>query len=205
MIAEGTRVFCRRFEADSSALAGETMIEMAGRCRAALLPATGEEPAALIRRWDEARALIADLIAAYEDFLRQRGLTPWPVDNQLFRVAREYSHSHNDWVDWQEVFESRSGECLANFMLTICHQTRFLIGKQIENLERDPNGTGFARDRMHAVRELAHGARFERGIYLYLAMAETDGGLHERIEALNRDIARISGNLRRRRGWADGR
>lgn len=189
VIYEGTVVFCRRFLNETAGALEDRMMEAArSSCRlikdCCLTPdptnPAGTDLAA------EARVSLTTLIEGYESCLKGGGFTIWSVGDERFIAARAYAHSHNDWSDWTQIFEHRPPECLANLMLTICHQTRFLLGKLIDAHER---GVAPRRD------------PFEKGLYGFLASSANPGALAEKVEELKREISRISWSLRRKHGW----
>jgi len=82
-----------------------------------------------------------------------------------------YAKAHADWPDWQKFFETRPADTVANLMLTICHQTRFMLDKMISAQEEDFKKHGGVRERVHAARTAARGEEWDKGVYSRLDAA----------------------------------
>jgi len=91
---------------------------------------------------DVARMSLEELTEDYEDFLRQKGLKIWQkTDLRLEKIKkRSYELTNIDNLDDQGVFKIKpklpeNPEIAANVLLTLCHQTTFLLFKQIKSVE----------------------------------------------------------------------
>lgn len=199
VIYRGTVVFCRRFMTDSDEAFAGRMIETARRCLACLTdgePHPGNDAGGELAVLENARDRLSELISDYQTHLALTGFSVWSSGDERFVAARTYSHSHNDWSDWQEIFESRPAEALANLMLTICHQSRFLLDKHIEAHGRRAEEATVTSIHVVPIRD-----PMERDLYAFLSSSANPGMLSDKIDLLKRDIARISRNLRRKHGW----
>lgn len=85
-----------------------------------------------------------ELLADYEDFLRQNHLSIWRKDDQridAFRKRAFYLSSLGNLSALGELKEKAKlpldSEIAANLLLTLCHQVTFLLSKQIAQLMKD--------------------------------------------------------------------
>lgn len=89
-----------------------------------------------------AKASLEELLADYEDFLRQRKLEIWPkTDSRVlkfretaFRISNLSNLSSLGNLEERPVLPNNPGEA-ANFLLTLCHQATFLLDRQIKKAE----------------------------------------------------------------------
>ncbi len=87
-------------------------------------------------------ASLEELLADYEDFLRQRDLKIWPkTDPRItnfrkiaFRLTSLSNLSDLGYLKEKPVLPKNS-EIAANFLLTLCHQATFLLDRQIDKME----------------------------------------------------------------------
>ena len=90
-----------------------------------------------------AAASLEELIADYEDFLRQRGLAIWPKNNPRivdFRQQIYFFTNQSNLGPQGNLLKNpalpANPEEAANLLLTLTHQATFLLDKQIEALEK---------------------------------------------------------------------
>ena len=204
IIYEGTVVFCKRFLPAHGDRTVDQMIQAARSCKQNIAEgssASGTSKETEIKLTNVARATLDELMEDYLDQLKTRGFAEWPRTDKRAVFARDFSKSHNDWADWQEIFETRPVETLANLMLTICNQTSYMLAKMIERQEADFKRLGGVRERMHAARTAARGEEFEKGLYSHLAAAKSAEELAAKAAALKRKIDQTVWSLRRKNGW----
>lgn len=84
-----------------------------------------------IKLTNVAKASLEELLADFEDFLRQRSLNRWSKNDQrvrLFRgkAAKLVRHLSN----------LRNLREPANLLLTLCHQATYLLNRQVKALEK---------------------------------------------------------------------
>lgn len=89
-----------------------------------------------------AEASLEELLADYEDFLRQRGLKIWPKTDPRITNFRKITFrltSLDNLSDLGSLREKpvlpKDSEIAANFLLTLCHQATFLLDRQIGKME----------------------------------------------------------------------
>lgn len=87
-----------------------------------------------------AKASIEELLADYEDFLRQRDLKMWgKTDPRVSKIrdfaAREVRHLSNLGILERKLILPKDAEVAANTILTLCHQATYLLDRQVDALE----------------------------------------------------------------------
>ena len=204
IIYEGTVVYCRRFLPPRGDRTVDQMVQAARSCKQNIAEgssSSGTSKETELKLTNVARATLDELMEDYLDQLKTRGSAEWPRTDERAVFARDFAKQHNDWADWQEIFNTRPAETLANLMLTICNQTSYMLGKMIERQEADFKRFGGVRERMHAARTAARGEEFEKGLYSHLAAAKSAAELAARVDALRRRIDQTAWSLRRKNGW----
>lgn len=101
-----------------------------------------------IKLTNVAKASLEELLADFEDFLRQRGLPQWSKSDPRVRHFRARSarlvrnlsnlrHLREPAALVQKALPlpARAEEA-ANLLLTLCHQATYLLDKQVKSLER---------------------------------------------------------------------
>ena len=76
-----------------------------------------------------------ELSSDYEDFLRQKGFTIWPKDDQRIRVFREFRAIWLKANIPNTPNLPNNPEEAANFLLTLCQLETFLLRRQIDSLK----------------------------------------------------------------------
>ena len=163
--------------------------------------ASGTSKETEIKLTNVARATLDELIEDYLDWLKAHGFAEWPSDDERRVAARDYAKAHADWPDWQPFFESRPADTVANLMLTICHQTRYLLDKMIAAQEDDFKKHGGVRERMHAARTAARGEEWDKGIYSRLDAATEAAELEARAAEIKRKVDQAVRSIKSRKGW----
>ena len=99
-----------------------------------------------------ARASMKELLVDYEDYLRVRHLTLWPLDDERSVRTRAFCKRHEESADFMKDIDQRSDEAIANIVITLLHQFDNIMGKLIVRLEKDFVTKGGIRERMTAAR-----------------------------------------------------
>jgi len=97
-----------------------------------------------------ARASLIELQIDYEDFLRSKKLARWDKEHRLvarLRTLNKSSPSVN-YLTFKNAIEHDDPEICANTMITLIHFCRFLLTRQIIQLETDFIEKGGVRERM---------------------------------------------------------
>lgn len=85
---------------------------------------------------------LEELLADFEDFLRQRNLQIWPKTDPQVLAFRRKAFNLSNLSNLSDLGELKVKPALpenteeaANFLLTLCHQATFLLSKQIKAAE----------------------------------------------------------------------
>jgi four helix bundle suffix protein len=99
-----------------------------------------------------ARGSVRELGEDYEDYLRQHGLTVWPVNDPRTEATRKYCLTHLDSTDFIDKCRNRTDETVANIMLTMVHQVDAALGLTLKNIEDEFLANGGIREAMTRAR-----------------------------------------------------
>ena len=204
VVYQGTVVFCRRFLPEHGDRTVDQMTQAARSCKQNIAEgsaASGTSKETEIKLTNVARATLDELMEDYLDWLKAHGFAEWPADDQRRVAARDYAREHADWDDWQNIFETRPAETVANLMLTLCHQTRYMLDKMIAAQEEDFKRHGGVRERMHAARTAARGEDWDKGVYSRLDAAVDAADLMARASEIKRKVDQTVWSIKRRKGW----
>ncbi|MGN0851997.1 MAG: four helix bundle suffix domain-containing protein, partial [Kiritimatiellia bacterium] len=207
VIYEGTVVFCRRFLPARGDRTVDQMTQAARSCKQNIAEgsaASGTSKETELKLTNVARATLDELMEDYLDYLKSHGMAQWPSSGEKAVFARDFAKAHADWSDWREIFETRPAETLCNLMLTLCHQTRYLLDKMLARQEADFKKFGGVRERMHAARTAARGEEFDRSLYSRLDAAKSAGELAAVEREMIEKIRRTAWSIGKRKGWAAG-
>jgi four helix bundle suffix protein len=127
-----------------------------------------------IKLTNVAKASLEELLADYEDFLRQRNRPQWGKDdprvvllrrrtaalvrtcslrsqNLAFEQSSKVRNLSNlSNLRWQEQLPlPKDLEEAANLLLTLCHQATYLLNKQVESLERKHQTEGGYTEKLY--------------------------------------------------------
>lgn len=204
VIYEGTVLFCRRFLPARGDRTVDQMTQAARSCKQNIAEgsaASGTSKETEIKLTNVARATLDELIEDYLDWLKAHGFEPWPTTDARRVAARDFAKEHADWADWRTFFETRPPETVANLMLTLCHQTRYLLDRMLVRQEADFTRFGGVRERMHAARTAARGEDWDKGVYSRLDAAADAAELVARAAEIKRRVDQAVAALKRRKGW----
>jgi four helix bundle suffix protein len=100
-----------------------------------------------------ARASLDELLADYEDFLRNGDHKLWDMNSKEARYVRRLGgRTECTFEDFREFVKTRPGETVANIAICLIHQANYLLDKQIARLEQDFLKDGGLRERMTKAR-----------------------------------------------------
>lgn len=204
LVYEGTVAFCRRFLPARGDRTVDQMVQAARSCKQNIAEgsaASGTSKETELKLTNVARATLDELIEDYLDWLKTHGGAVWAADSNEVKAARSYAATYPEWEDWKGVFETRPAETLANLMLTLCHQTRYLLDRMLARLEADFAKYGGVRERMHAARTAERGREWKLALHSWLEGAGSAGELAERGAEVRETAERMVRELRRKRGW----
>ncbi len=151
IIYDGTVFFCRRFlnkydrtvdQMVQAARSGKQNI-----AEASMASATSKETE--IKLTNVARASLEELLIDYEDFLRTHGLIKWERSHRLSLRFDELNKTPDaSYHTFKKAIEHEHPEISANVMRCLIKVTSYLLGKQLEALEKDFLQQGGLRERM---------------------------------------------------------
>ena len=205
VIYEGTVMFCRRFLPAHGDRTVDQMVQAARSCKQNIAEgsaASGTSKETEIKLTNVARATLDELIEDYNDWLKSHNSAVWLASDEKAKAARDFAINHAEWEDWKPIFESRPAETLANLMLTLCHQTRYMLDKMLARQEEDFKKFGGVRERMHAARTAARAEEWDKGLYSRLDGAQTAEELEALAAEIRERISRAVWSIKRRKGWA---
>lgn len=204
VIYEGTVMFCRRFLPSHGDRTVDQMTQAARSCKQNIAEgsaASGTSKETEIKLTNVARATLDELIEDYLDWLKSHNAAVWSASDEKAKAARDFAIKNPDWEAWRPIFETRPPETLANLMLTLCHQTRFMLDKMIVRQEEDFKKFGGVRERMHAARTAVRAEEWDKGIYSRLADSKTVEELEARVAEIRDRVSRAAWSIKRKKGW----
>ena len=204
VIYQGTVAFCRRFLPAHGDRTVDQMTQAARSCKQNIAEgsaASGTSKETEIKLTNVARATLDELMEDSLGWLSSHGSSEWLADNRPHIAARDFAKDHADWPDWKPFFETRPAETLANLMLTLCHQTRYMLDRMIDAQEEDFKRHGGVRERMHAARTAARGEAWDKCVYSRLDAAADAVELAARAAEIRRKVDQAVWSIKRRKGW----
>jgi len=155
IIYDGTIYFCGRFFNKYDRTIGQ--MEQAARsgkqniAEASMASAHSKETE--IKLTSVARASLEELKIDYEDFLRNKGLSIWERNHRLSLRFSELNKTPNaTYQTFKKAIENPDPEICANMMICLIKVTSYLLGRQMESLEKAFINEGGLRERMTKAR-----------------------------------------------------
>ncbi|MGD0258428.1 MAG: four helix bundle suffix domain-containing protein [Verrucomicrobiota bacterium] len=140
VVYDATVKFCNRF-IDPRSRTHDQMVQAARSSRQNI--AEGSQVSAVSRKSElklvgVARASLEELLLDYEDFLRQRGLKPWSLDDPTAQTVRYLAYAKdNSYAAYSTYVEQAPAEIAANTVLCLIHQARYLLDLHLEQLGQE--------------------------------------------------------------------
>ena len=118
---------------------------------ASMASATSKETE--IKLTNVAKASLEELLIDFEDFLRTQKLPIWGLEHPMTARFRKLNLTPNaTYQTYIHEIENKSPEICANSMICLIKIVTYLLGKQIQQLERDFLEHGGLRERMTKAR-----------------------------------------------------
>lgn len=164
IIYDLTVQFCKRYVLSSLSNLGspdkrmaDQMIQAARSGKQNIVEGSEELKTSLkmgIKLTNVAKASIEELLADYEDFLRQRDLAIWEKEDFRVKKVRVFSaklvSNLSDLGNLgRELKLPKDPESAANTLLTLCHQGTYLLNKQVEALEEKHKKEGGYTEKLY--------------------------------------------------------
>jgi four helix bundle suffix protein len=154
IVYDGTVCFCRRFLNPRDRTVDQ-MIQAARSGKQNILEgsqASGTSKETELKLTNVARASLEELLEDYRDYLRVRGLQPWPKDSREALFVRKLGAQNRSYESYRSYLESRPPETVANILICLIHQTNYLLDQQLRHLEAAFLREGGLRERMTRAR-----------------------------------------------------
>ena len=204
IVYQGTVIFCRRFLPERGDRTVDQMTQAARSCKQNIAEgsaASGTSKETELKLTNVARATLDELIEDYLDYLKAHGESEWAANDERKIKARELGKAHDDWAFWQPLLESRPAATVANLMIVVIYQTRFLLDRMIAFQEEDFKKNGGIRERMHAARTAARGEGWDKAVYSRLDGAASAEELAARLAEIKAAADRAAWSVKKRKGW----
>ena len=115
--------------------------------------ASGTSKEMEIKLTNVARASLEELLEDYRDFLRSCNQPEWDKDSREVRFVRKLGSSQElSYELFRDFIDTRPGDVVANIVISLIHQTNYLLDQQIRRLEKDFLKEGGLRERMTKAR-----------------------------------------------------
>ena len=164
VVFDATVCFCDRF-VNKRSRTHDQMIQAARSGKQNILEgsrASGTSKETEIKLTNVARASLEELLEDFRDFLRTQRCPEWVKDSKEALYVRKLgSRKPLTYEDFREIIESRPSLVVANVVISLIHQTNYLLDQQIRRLEQDFLKEGGLRERMTRAR-LAARTRSQR-------------------------------------------
>ncbi len=103
-----------------------------------------------------ARASLEELLIDYQDFLRQKDLPLWGKDDPPAKEVRALAYDANrSYRTYASYVEGPAPEVAANTIISLIHQTCYLLDQQLRQLERQFLADGGFTERLYEARRNA--------------------------------------------------
>lgn len=148
IIYDLTFEFCRAFVSDLRNKRTREQMEQASRSgKQNIIEGIGQSQTSKkgeIKLLGVAKASIEELLADYEDFLRNKGLPIWEKSDDKVKRLQHYAYRLSYLSNLSHLGNLKEKPKLpqkavvaANLLLTLCHIETYLLSKQIQKAEKD--------------------------------------------------------------------
>lgn len=155
IVSDATVAFCERF-IDRRSRTTDQMVQAARSGKQNIAEgstASGTSKKTELKLVGVARASLEELLADYEDFLRQRGLALWGKDHPQAKMIRQLAYAKNrSYLTYKTYIEQGSSEVAANTMVCLIHQANYLLDQQLHALEKAFLQEGGFTERLYRLR-----------------------------------------------------
>lgn len=165
IVFDATVKFCERFVSLRSRT-HDQMIQAARSGKQNILEgsrASGTSKETEIKLTNVARASLEELLEDYRDFLRAQEASQWERNSKEALYIRKLGSKKGlSYKLFREFIESRPAPVVANIIISLIHQTNYLLDQQIRKLEQDFLTEGGLRERMTQARLKARQRQADR-------------------------------------------
>ncbi len=158
IVYDATVAFCDRFISKFSRT-HDQMVQAARSGKQNIAEgcmASGTSKKTELKLVNVARASLEELLLDYEDFLRQKDLPLWDKDHPMAKKVRGLCYEMNrSYKTYKPYVEECSPEVAANNVISVIHQTNYLLNRQLRTLEKDFINEGGFTERLYRTRTKA--------------------------------------------------
>ena len=175
VIQLATQDFCTRFLSHSNDPGGRQYDQMTQAARSGKqnivegCMASGISTEMEIKLIGVARASLEELLEDYRDHLRTHSLPLWDKADARVSAIRELSCRKDRSYETYKTYLDRghnSPELFCNLMISLIHQTNYLLDRQLQSLGRQFSEKGGLRERMYRVRNAEKNVQREKALAL---------------------------------------
>lgn len=156
IIFDATQVFCQNFLTKGDRTIDQ-MIQAARSGKQNIIEgcaAAGTSSETEIKLIGVARASLEELVEDYRDYLRTHRLPLWDKDDLRIRQIRQFAKQKNKaYETYKYYLPPNDPEQFCNTMISLIHQTNYLLDRQIKSLEKNFIEKGGIRERMANARK----------------------------------------------------
>lgn len=155
IVFDATMRYCERF-VDKRSRTRDQMVQAVRSGKQNILEgsrASGTSKETELKLTNVARASLEELLEDYRDALRTSGDVLWDKDSKEALFVRKLgSKPDSSYEDFRNYIETRPAPVVANIIISLIHQTNYLLDQQIRRLEQDFLKEGGLRERMTRAR-----------------------------------------------------
>ena len=148
-----------------------------------------------------AKAILKELLADYEDWLRVRNHRQWEPGSKELEAMRRLGRAHEDGAFFVKLAETRPPETVANMAIVLIKQEDYLLARQLAALEKAFKERGGIRERMHTARTEVRAEDWDKALYSRLDLAKDAAALAQTAQEMRSAIDRAARSIARRKGW----
>ena len=165
IIYDATVVFCERF-IDRRSRTRDQMVQAARSGKQNIAEgsmASGTSKKTELKLVNVARASLEELLADFEDFLRQRGLPLWGKEHFEAKAVRKLAYAKNrSYRTYRTHIEEGRHEIAANTLVCVIHQANYLLDQQLRQLEKQFLSEGGFTERLYRHRSRARASQSKK-------------------------------------------
>jgi len=171
VIYDGTVDFCSRFLKKGDRTIDQ-MIQAARSGKQNIVEgcmASGTSTETELKLIGVARASFEELLEDYRDYLRTHGLPLWGKNDPRILSIRELGRQNNNIGETIKASLEQGNntpELFCNLMISLIHQTNYLLDRYLRSLERQFAENGGIRERMHRTRTAGKNIQREKALSL---------------------------------------
>ena len=114
-----------------------------------------------------ARASLEELVEDYRDYLRTHNLPLWEKEEPRILQIRQLAKQKNKTYEtYKSYLSADNPELFCNTIISLIHQTNYLLDRQIKSLEKSFTEKGGIRERMSNARKSYRAQQTEEALSL---------------------------------------